>query len=168
MGTDGTPIIPNGKITNAMLATPPAAGNASYARVTGSNAINTGQTLVNIPGLSVALLPNATYEFEAVLSVQSSSNTGITYAVNYSAAGATVEAQISGTLTATTKRSDRINALNVSTPAYVTVAATGGITIKGVIVTGANAGNLTISNAKTTSGTATTFINSLVKATRII
>ena len=151
-----------------MLATPPAAGNASYARVTGSNAINTGQTLVNIPGLSVALLPNATYEFEAVLSVQSSSNTGITYGVNYSAAGATVEAQISGTLTATTKRSDRINALNVSTPAYVTVAATGGITIKGVIVTGANAGNLTISNAKTTSGTATTFINSLVKATRII
>lgn len=165
---DGSPRIPNGSITNVMLATPPAAGTTVYARVTGSNATNTGQVLANIAGLSIPLVANATYEFEAVLMVQSSSNTGITYAVNFSAAGATIEAQISGTLTATTTRCDRISSFNVATTAYVTVAATGGIVIKGIVVTGANAGNLTIMNAKPTSGTATTFSNSVEKVTRIL
>src|SRR5688572_11226711 len=77
MNSDGTPRIPNGSITNTMLATPSQIGSAVYARVTGSNATTTGQALTNIAGLSVALVANAVYEFEANLSVQSSANTGI-------------------------------------------------------------------------------------------
>lgn len=138
-----------------------------FARVTGSNVTTTGQALVDVTGLSVALAINAVYEFEANLSVQSSSTAGNQYGVNYSAAGATIEAQISGTLAAATARADRINALNTAAPAYVTSGATGGIKIQGIITTGANAGNLTIKHFKTTSGTSTVFINSYLKVTRI-
>lgn len=52
---------------------------------------------------------------------------------------------------------------DAATP-FVTVAAVGGITIRGVVVNGANAGNLTIKHLKVTSGTSTVFINSFVKA----
>ena len=138
-----------------------------YARVTGSNATTTGQTLVDIAGLSIALAINSVYEFEAVLSVQSSSTAGNKYGVNYSVAGGAVEAQIRGTLAAATSRADRISALNTATPAYVVIAATGGIHIKGIITTGANAGNLTIQHLKVTSGTSTVFINSFLKVTKV-
>jgi hypothetical protein len=140
-----------------------------YARVTGSNATTTGQTLVNVTGLSVALTTNAVYEFEAVLSVSTTAvTTGTEYGVNYSAAGATVEAQVKGSLTSASDQTVRLNALNTATVAYLTTSAqTGGILIKGIITTGANAGNLTIQHLKVTSGTSTVFINSYLKVTRI-
>lgn len=136
----------------------------TIARVTGSNATTTGQALANVTGLSVALLANTTYEFEAILSVQASSAAGNQYGVQFSAAGATIEAQISGTLAAATARADRISALNTAAPAYVTSGSTGGIRIQGIVTVGANAGNLTIQHLKVTSGTSTVFINSYLKA----
>jgi hypothetical protein len=145
----------------------PAGVGYAYTRVSGSNATTTGQALVDIAGLTLPLLANSFYEFEAVLSVQSSSTAGNQYGVNYSVAGGTVEAQISGTLAAATSRSDRISALNTATVAYVVAAAVGGIRIQGIITTGANAGNLTIKHLKVTSGTATVFINSYLKALKI-
>lgn len=148
--------------------TPIGIGLPIFARVTGSNATTTGQALVDITGLSVPLFINAVYEFEANLSVQSSSTAGNQYGVNYSVAGGTVEAQISGTLAAATSRSDRISALNTAAAAYITSGATGGIRIQGIISTGANSGNFTISHLKTTSGTSTVFINSYLKLTRIL
>lgn len=134
------------------------------ARVTGSNVTTTGQTLVDATGLSVALKANTVYEFEAVLMTQSSSTAGNQYAVNYSAAGASIEAQISGTLAAATSRSDRISALNTATVAYNVVAAVGAMRIQGIVTTGANPGNLVIRHLKVTSGTSTIFINSYLKA----
>jgi hypothetical protein len=54
----------------------------SYARVTGSNATTTGQSLVNITGLTAALTTNAVYEFEASLTVSTTGTfTGCTYSV---------------------------------------------------------------------------------------
>ncbi len=162
----------NGEVTAAALGGAASSHdhNASYAalahahdswvRVTGSNATTTGQALTNIAGLSIALLANSVYEFEAVLTVQSSSTAGNAYGVQYSAAGATVEALITGTLAAATQKTLRINALNTAATPFVTSGATGGILIKGVITTGANAGNLTIQHYKVTSGTSTVFINS--------
>lgn len=143
---------------------------ALYARVTGSNATTTGQSLVNITGLSIPLAASATYEFEAVLSVSTSAvTTGTAYGVNYSAAGATVEASITGSSTATASKTLRISALNTATTLYLaTSAQTGAILIKGGITTGANAGNLTISHLKLSSGTSTVFINSYLKAIRIL
>jgi len=140
----------------------------STARVTGSNVTTTGQALVNITGLSLALLANSVYEFEGCLTVQSSSTAGNGYGVNFSAAGAAVEAQIGGTLAAATQMTKRINALNTSAQAFVTVAATGGVRIKGIMTIGANPGNLTVSHLKVTSGTSTVFINSFLTARKIV
>jgi hypothetical protein len=113
------------------------------------------------------LLENSVYEYEACLTVQSSSTAGNGYGVNFSAAGAAVEAQIDGTLAAATQMTKRINALNTSAQAFVTVAATGGVRIKGIITVGANPGNLTVSHLKVTSGTSTVFINSFLTARKI-
>jgi hypothetical protein len=141
----------------------------AYARVTGSDDATTSTTLTDISDLSIALVTNALYEFEAVLSVQSSDGNGNQYGVNYTASGATVEAQISGTNTSIEARADRINALNAATPSYLTIGvnATGGIKIQGIITTSTNAGNLTIQHLKATSGISTVFKNSYLKVTRI-
>lgn len=154
----------------AFTGTPTGIGLPVYSRVTGSNVTTTGQALVNITGLSVALTTNATYEFEAVLSVSTSAvTTGTAYGVNYSVAGGAVEAQITGASTSTAAKTLRINALNTATALYLaTSAQTGGVIIKGIITTGANAGNFTVSHLKLTSGTSTVFINSYLKVTRIL
>lgn len=154
----------------AFTGTPTGIGLPVYARVTGSDATTTGQSLTNITGLSVALTTNATYEFEANLSVAVSAvTTGNQYGVNYSVAGGTVEAIVDGSLTTTANQTVRLSALNTATVAYVTGSGqSGGILIKGIITTGANAGNLTIQHLKVTSGTSTVRINSFLKVTRIL
>lgn len=84
-----------------------------YAQVTGSNATTTGQALTDITGLSVTLAINATYEFEVVVSASTSAvTTGTAYGVQYSAAGASVEANISGSSTSTAMKCLRISAFN--------------------------------------------------------
>jgi hypothetical protein len=173
----GTPTLPTGTI-----ATTQAFGDAStkiattafvdaalpnFARVTGSNATTTGTTLTNITGLSVALAANTVYEFYASLSVASSSTAGTKYGVNFSTAGATVEATYIGASSATSTVAGRISALNTATGVLMAVAADGAIHISGVITTGANAGNLTIQHLKVTSGTSTVYINSYLKAVKI-
>jgi hypothetical protein len=138
-----------------------------YARVTGLNVTTTGQSLVDITGLSLPLLANSVYEFEVVISIQSSSTAGNGYGINFSAAGANIEAQIHGTLTATASKSLRISALNTAATPYCTIAGTGVVIIKGIITTGANTGNLTAKHMKVTSGTSTVFINSFIKAVKV-
>lgn len=141
----------------------------TFARVTGSDATTTGQALVDITGLSLALLANSTYEFEAVLSCAVSAvTTGNQYGVQFSAAGATIEAQIIGSLTSTATKSERINALNTATTAFLTTSAQNGqVLIKGIIVVGANSGSLSIRHLKVTSGTSTVRVNSFLKVTKI-
>jgi hypothetical protein len=152
--------LPAAKITGG-VGTPWTYARCSADRTT------TGQALADISDLSIALLANSVYEFEAILMVASSASTGNQYGVQFSAAGASVEAQISGTLAAATSRSDRIAALNTATPTYLTSGAAGGIRIQGVIVVGANAGNLTIRHLKVTSGTSTVRAQSFVKAFKL-
>lgn len=140
-----------------------------FARVTGSDATRTAQTLADITGLSVALEANAVYEFTAVLGLNSSSTAGIQLGVQHSnSSGVTIEAQLRGsTSSATAQRQDRISALNTATGSIVTVAGNGVATIHGIIVTSSNAGNLTIQYLKVTSGTATVRINSFLRARRV-
>ena len=153
----------------AFTGTPTGIGLPVYAQVTGSNVTTTGQVLANITGLTVPLTTNATYDIEAVLSVSTSAvTTGTAYGVNYSVAGGAIEAQITGSSTATASKTLRINAFNSATALYLaTSAQTGGIVIKGRVTTGANAGDLTIQHLKLTSGTSTVFIGSFLKVTRI-
>jgi hypothetical protein len=154
----------------AFTGTPTGIGIPVYAQVTGSNATTTGQVLTTITGLSVALVANATYEFEAVLSGSTTAvTTGTAYGMNFSAAGAAIEAQITGAATSTATKTLRINALNTATALYLaTSAQTGGIVIKGIVTTGVNAGNLVAQHLKLTSGTSTVMINSFLKVTRIL
>ena len=142
---------------------------ATFARVTGSDVTTTGQSLVDITGLSIALTTNAVYEIEANLSVLTSAvTTGTQYGIQYSAAGAAIEAQVTGSLTSTAAKTERISALNTATTAFLTTSAqNGGIRITGIVTTGANAGNLTVRHLKVTSGTSTVRINSFLKVTRI-
>jgi hypothetical protein len=129
----------------------------------------TAQTLADITGLSIACLANSTYEFEAVLMVGTSAvTTGVSYGVQFSAAGASVEALASGSKTTAASMTERIAALNTATGAFLTTSAqAGGIIIKGVITVGANAGNLTIQHLKVTSGTSTVRAKSWLKAIKI-
>jgi len=170
----GTPTAPtaafNTNTTQVATTAYAYAADPKYARVTGSNVTTTGQTLVDIAGLSFAAAANTVYEIEANLTVSTSAvTTGTKYGINYSAAGATVEATIQGSKTTTTDASDRINALNTASGnAYLTTSAqSGAILIKGILTTGANAGNITIQHLKVTSGTSTVFINSYLKVTKI-
>lgn len=152
----------------AFTGTPTGIGIPVYARVTGSNATTTGQALVDIAGLSIPLTTNAIYEISGMLSVSTTGTAGVQYGLNYSVAGGTVEAQLSGSLTSTATKTERISVLNAASTAYLTTSGqTGGIIIRGIITTGANAGNLTVKFLKVTSGTATVFQNSVLKVTRI-
>jgi hypothetical protein len=138
--------------------------------VSGSNATNATTTLADITGLSVALAINSVYEFEAHLVLGTSADTdGTGYAVQYSAAGATVEAGFIGSANGVAgAKTLRINAFNTSTVAcLVTNAQTGVATIKGIVRTGANAGDLTIQHKKFVAGTSTVYIDSFLKVTKI-
>lgn len=139
-----------------------------YARVVGANVTRTAQTLADVTGLSLALAANAVYDVQVCMSVASSSTAGNGYALAYSAAGASVEGQISGTLAAATQKTVRISAFASSAQPFVTVASNGGIWIQAIVTTGANAGDLTVQHLKVTSGTSTVYINSYIRAIRIV
>ena len=163
-----------GAITAATAGTdyliPSSNGIPAYARVTTADVTETGQTLVNITGLSVALAASAVYEFEANLSCAGDTGTdGNQYGVDFSgAAGATLEASLYAPPTSTTMKTERINAVNTASSAYFTTASqSGGVLIKGIISTNGDTGNLTIKQLKAVSGTATVYVGSYLKVTRI-
>lgn len=137
-----------------------------YARVTGSDATTTSASLVDIAGLSTALAASSIYEILITISAASSTTAGVAFGVNFSAAGATIEAaSFHGSSLGAAYA--RINAFNTAGPATINVIGDGGILIRGVVVTGANAGNLTTQFLKVTSGTATAYINSVMKVTKV-
>jgi len=140
-----------------------------YRRVSGSNATTTGQALTDVTGLSASLLANSTYEFEANMTVSTSAvTTGTQYAVNYSAAGSTIEATLWGSSTTTAMNGERVFNNNTASTTYLTTSGQSGvIRITGAIIVGANAGAFSIRHLKVTSGTSTVFINSFLKLTKI-
>jgi hypothetical protein len=169
-GTPAAPTAAFGTNTTQIATTANVRGAAPlFGLVAGANVTTTGQALVDITGLSVALIANAVYHFEANLPVSTSAvTTGTRYGVNFSGAGATVSAIITGSSTSTADKTERISALNTATGTFLTTSAqSGGISIKGTITTGANAGNLTIKHLKVSSGTSTIFIGADLKAERI-
>ncbi len=152
----------------AFTGTPTGIGIPAYSYVTGSNATTTGQALTDVTGLTASLVANAKYKFDAVMTGSVSAvTTGTQYGVQYSAAGASIEAQIVAASSTTATKSERINAFNTATTTFLaTSAQSGGIRITGTITTGANAGTLSIRHLKVTSGTSTIFINSLLEIIR--
>jgi hypothetical protein len=124
-------------------------------------------TAVNISGLSLSLQANSKYDFEAVISHASSTSAGLKFDLNFTTDEATVESHIIGTLAAGTVRAARIYAFNTLTAAFNTAGADGGATIKGTIITGANAGDLIVRHAKVTSGTSKIYKYSSITAKKV-
>lgn len=142
-----------------------AAYMPAFARVTGSNATTSSTSLVAITGLSVPLLANSVYYFTASLTGNGADANGVRFGVNFSAAGASVEAGVIADTAGTGTRTRRINALNTATAqAFFTSVNDVYATIQGIVVTGVNPGNLTIQHLKVTSGTSTIYINSCLWA----
>jgi hypothetical protein len=145
------------------------ADDENMSIIAGANVTETGQLLVAITGLTLPLAANSVYEFEALLSAGTTAVvTGTQYGIQFSAAGATIEAYAMGAVTIATSLMQRILALHTATAAFLTTASqNGGVLIKGFITTGANRGNLTIEHLKVTSGTSTVRIGSFLKTRKI-
>lgn len=148
---------------------PDTKGVSSYYAIT-SNQTTNSPTLVDVPGMSVALLPNAVYEFDAVLLAGVTNvATGVQYGVNYTGAGARVAAIISAPFTTNVTKSKNITEVNIPTETFFTEAnLQGGTRITGSIVTGANPGNFSIKHLKVSTGFSVIFSNSYLKITRIL
>ena len=132
----------------------------------------TNSTLTDIPDLSVALAINSWYEFEALLWMDSSTTAGGRVAHAYSAAGAIGGCNGDGALNPassnTTWHTQLGAAGGTSASIVLTTASTkGAVFLKGFVVTGANAGNLTIQQLKITSGTITTYKGSVLKVRKV-
>jgi hypothetical protein len=139
----------------------------STAVVSGSNATTTGQSLVDVTmDRPIPLLANATYEFKALLNCHSTGTNGVKFGVGFSgAAPVSIEARSRGALFSNTGTGrDRITDFHTATVVFFSAAEDGEVTLEGIIVTGANPGNLTIQHLKVTSGTSTVYVNSFLKA----
>ncbi|MDD5210011.1 MAG: hypothetical protein PHV36_11535 [Elusimicrobiales bacterium] len=171
----GTFKLADGSQGAGKVLTSDAVGLAAWAApagpvyaVTQANNINATPTLADIPMLSVALLANATYQFEAELSCGAGATAvGLQYAVAYPAAGATVEAVIYGPVSSAAMMNSRITAINTATQNYLTeIVLTGGILIKGIITT-SSSGNLTIQHAAPNPNNSTVYKGSYLKVTKL-
>lgn len=147
-------------------------GGWVISQVTGSDATTTGQSLVDVTGLSFSAAANTTYEVEAVLQCTTSAVvTGTEYGIQHTGTGSpSCQAAVWGSLTTTTAATSIINALNTAdATAFLTGSAqTGIILIKGIVVSGTGAGNITIRHLKVTSGTSTVKIGSVLKVRKLI
>jgi len=117
-----------------------------------------------VTDLSIALSASTTYYFEAELAVGSSATTGNQYGVQFSVAGSTLGGAWSGAQTAIIMRSEAISAQGVAGTTIVRVAGRGTLWFKGSIATPGTGGNLTIQHLKITSGTATVYRGSTLRA----
>lgn len=148
---------------DTLYAAPPL-----FARVTGSDATTSSTSLADITGLSLTLEANKVYKFEAnLVCVTSADANGTKYGVNFSAVGATVSAVILAPSSSTATRAETITAFNSTAGLsnyLLTSGQTGGVVIRGTIVTGSNGGTFTIQHQKNTSGTSTVKVGSYVEA----
>jgi len=157
-------------ITNLVSDLSNKAAKSLYARVTGSDATTTGQSLVDITGLTLSLEANSVYEIYACLMVGVTAvTTGQQFGVNLSSTtGATISAGAFGTLAAATAQGKRISAFNTATTAFNTASSgTGIVIISGIVTTGATPPTLAIRHLKVTSGTSTVYIGSFVSAVKL-
>jgi hypothetical protein len=137
-----------------------------FGQVTGTNATTTTQTLTTITGLTLSLGANSVYHFEVQIQNRSTSNAGNQYALAYTGS-ATVAGTVFGNTTLTAFKSERLTTLGVNTGAFpTTLNADTHLRIVGVITT-TTAGTLSVQHLKVTSGTATAYIGSFIKGSKI-
>jgi hypothetical protein len=143
----------------------------TYSQVSGSDATTTSTTGANITGLTFAAAASTTYEIEAILYVSTTADvTGVKYYIAYSGSGApTCKVILTGAVTSATAGTAYTDATNTpsATTFLTTTSETGVVIIKGIVVSGAGAGNITIAHLKVTSGTSTVKIGSVMKVRKL-
>lgn len=143
----------------------------SIATVATADATTTGQTLVDITGLTAAVLAASTYEFEAVLKVVASADTnGMKVGIAVTQTPVTVAAIVQGNTATTTAITEAIIAAATANATLLNTssAGIGLIVVKGQIVTHATlAGVLSLQHLKGTSGTSTVKIGSTLKVRKV-
>ena len=144
------------------------AGGGTTSQVTGSNFTTTSTSLVDITGLTFAAAASKLYEVDICLKAQKSDTAGMRCGVAYSAAGATGEVMVLGSVgTVGSSLGYSTNAVNTEVGFnLITVTNTDGIIwIKAVVTTGVNTGNITAQVRSVTSGTSTIYIGSRMTVT---
>ncbi len=132
-----------------------------------NNATTTSQALGD-SGLSFPVIANEVCEFEFTLRIGSTGTAGMKLALTFPN-GATLTAVVRANSNSVTALiADLITASATSGATIMTIASQNGTaTIRGCIVNGVNAGNVSLQFLKVTSGTATIAANSFVTAKRI-
>lgn len=143
-------------------------GNYTSFSVSGSNATTTGQSLVDITGLTSGTLSNSTtYEVEAMLYVTTSAvTTGTQYAVfaNGSGGAAVYEVLLIGTTTTNAVTQVTQSSATQQGTFLTTSGSSGIVWIKGIVTTrGSGTATISIQHLKVTSGTSTVNIGSWMK-----
>lgn len=136
-----------------------------------ADATTTGQSLVDVTGMTYAVVHAATYEIEAdLLTVASADTNGMEVGINVTQTPVTVEATVTANTTTTTVTSQGIQANATATGAVNTSSAgKGHIHIKGFVTTHATLdGTLSIQHLKATSGTSTVKAGSTLKVRRLV
>ncbi len=135
-----------------------------------ADATTTGQALVDVTGLTAAVVHGAVYEIEAhLLTVASADTNGFEAGINVTQTPVTVEATATGNTTTTTIASVGIQANNTATAAFNTTSGgKGHLLIKGFVTTHATLdGTLSIQHLKVTAGTSTIKAGSTLKVRRV-
>lgn len=134
--------------------------------VSGIDATTTGQTLVDVTGLTSGTLTNSTkYEVEAWLDVGTSNvTTGTQYGIGAGGTGgaAVVEALVIGTTTTNAVTSVTENAASTAQGTFLTTSSSSGVVhIHGFVTTrGSGTATISIQHLKVTSGTSTVRVGS--------
>ena len=142
--------------------------------MSGSDATATGQTLVDVTGLTFNAAPSSTYEFETLLDVSTTAvtKTGTKYGVNVSPAPTRIFSTFVGPTTSPasvrTMVTGGANADDIASATFLTTASETGLLFKGYFVTSASASpDFSIRHLKVTSGTSTVKIGSILKVRKI-
>jgi hypothetical protein len=164
----GTPA--SGNLANCTFPTLINNGGWTELHVTGSNATTTGQSLVDITGLTSGTLAASTkYEFIVILDVTTSAvTTGIQFGVFCGGSGnaGVISAILEGTTTGTTGSVEVLNTTpaTASTARLLTSGQSGTIIIRGFVTTrSTGTPTISIQMLKVTSGTATVKIGSVFR-----
>lgn len=139
----------------------------TVAKVATSDATTTGQSLVDITGLTFTAAASTYYAIEADLVCTTTADTaGTQYGINTTGGGTiTVNADITGNVTSTTSGSTVIGQNGTAdATAYLTTASqTGLIKIRGMLFSGTGTPVISIQHLKVTSGTSTVKIGSVMR-----
>ncbi len=124
----------------------------------------TSTSLVDVTGLTFLCPANSSYLLEINLQVASTSAAGIKVGVTGSGT-AGIGLGVLGTAgSATATRTERLTALSTATSAFVTFNSDGILNLNGLVSCGVTPGNIQVQVLKVTSGTATVYGSSWIRA----